>query len=377
MRSVRRVLVVQPYGIGDLLFVTPVLRALRLHPTVEKVDMLLGSRTDSVIRHNPHVDETFVIDKDVFHARKPSSNLRELWQLGLKLRKQHYDLLLDYSLRGEYAFFSQFFLGIPRRAGFAYKDRGFFHNLRVPLRGGYQGRHVVEYFCDLAENAGIPVEDRSLEFYLGPKDRMAAREVLHKKAAKNYQNYLIVSPGGGESWGRDAYLKRWPVSFFAALSKRLAGDLDMDGVVIVGSSGEKELGESFVREWNQRVPVINLMGEMSLGHTAAMIGQAAIFIGNDGGLVHVAHALRTPLLAFYGPVDHRVYGPYPESSDAIAVYQEKLDCRPCYRNFRYRSDCPKCECLQGLLPEAVYGMPQTRKFVQKLQTVLPVERKSF
>ena len=55
--SMRRVLVVHPYGIGDLLFVTPVLRALRLLPAVERVDLLLGSRTESVVSSNPHADE--------------------------------------------------------------------------------------------------------------------------------------------------------------------------------------------------------------------------------------------------------------------------------------------------------------------------------
>ena len=50
---IRRVLVVQPYGIGDLLFITPVLRALRLIPTVERVDLMIGSRTRAVIQGNP------------------------------------------------------------------------------------------------------------------------------------------------------------------------------------------------------------------------------------------------------------------------------------------------------------------------------------
>src|SRR5262249_47960476 len=61
VKSPRRVLIVHPYGIGDLLFVTPVLRALRLLPSVERVDLLLGSRTDAVVRANPHVDDIFVI----------------------------------------------------------------------------------------------------------------------------------------------------------------------------------------------------------------------------------------------------------------------------------------------------------------------------
>ncbi|MBI3313792.1 MAG: glycosyltransferase family 9 protein, partial [Candidatus Omnitrophica bacterium] len=206
MQSIRRVLVVQPYGIGDLLFVTPVLRALRLHPTVEKVDLLLGSRTEAVVEKNPHVDEIFSVDKDLFRRQGNLHTFQDILALGKKLRKNRYDLLIDYSLRAEYAFFGQFFLGIGRRVGFNYKRRGFFHNRRLSIPQGFCGRHVADYFCDLAEKSGIKVEDRFLEFYLTQADRLAAKQFLQEK----FQNkkYIAVSVGGGESWGKDAHFKR-------------------------------------------------------------------------------------------------------------------------------------------------------------------------
>ncbi len=101
MNRARRVLIVQPYGIGDLLFLTPVLRALRLMPGVEIVDLLLGSRTDAVIRSNPHIDKIYSIDKDKVHRQSKLQNFKDLRSLGAELSSRHYDLLLDYSLRGE------------------------------------------------------------------------------------------------------------------------------------------------------------------------------------------------------------------------------------------------------------------------------------
>ena len=231
MKSLRRVLVVQPYGIGDLLFVTPVLRALRLLPSVEKVDLILGSRTDIVVKQNPHIDEIFSVDKDLFHRQGNSKTFSDVIALGKKLRANRYDLLLDYSMRGEYAFFGQFFLGVPKRAGFNYKRRGFFHTHRLAIPKGFHGRHVADYFCDLAERAGIRVEDRFLEFYLSDSDRLQAQQLLQEKF-KRYQvprslvpqylvpsgeKYIAVSAGGGESWGKDAHFKRWPPAFFAEL----------------------------------------------------------------------------------------------------------------------------------------------------------------
>ena len=134
MRTLRRVLIVHPYGIGDLLFVTPVMRALRLIPTVETVDLLLGSRTREVVESNPPVNDIFVVDKDRAHRQTWKENFCDQWELGRKLRAKHYDLILDYSLRREHAFFGRFFLGIPKCAGFAYKKRATFHNIRSDRR---------------------------------------------------------------------------------------------------------------------------------------------------------------------------------------------------------------------------------------------------
>lgn len=370
MKSIRRVLVVQPYGIGDLLFVTPVLRALRLHPPVEKVDLLLGSRTEIIVAGNPHVDEIFSVDKDIFHRQGNLRTFRDVLALGKKLRANRYDLLLDYSLRGEYAFLGQIFLGIPTRVGFDYKRRGFFHTDRLAIPRGFCGRHVVDYFCDLAQKAGICVEDRFLEFYLSDADRSEARRLLQEKfkrggeRQKEFERYMVVSPGGGESWGRDAHFKRWPAPFFAEFVNRLMQRNIADGVVIIGSPSEKEL--SCRLAGGLQVPALDLTGEISLTHAAVLMEGAEIFIGNDGGLMHLAHALRTPLIAFYGPVDPEVYGPYPKMPQAATLIKENLECRPCYQRFRYNSACVGRECLQDLKPEEALQILDQKHFLENV-----------
>ena len=361
MKTIRRVLVVQPYGIGDLLFLTPVLRALRTISSVEKVDVLLGSRTEEVVRHNPHVDEIMSVNKDLFHQRKFSENLKEVISLGRKLRDKKYDLLLDYSLRGEYAFFGQFFLGIRRRAGFHYKRRGFFHNIRLPLQEGYQDKHVVDTVCELAERAGIPVEDRFLEFYLRDEDRKSLEDLKTDPRVDFAKRFLIVSPGGGESWGKDAHFKRWPVRYFSDLINQVKKQWDIESVFIVGSGGEHALSEELQKLIQGRST--NWTGKLSLLQVAALMEKAALFIGNDGGLVHLAHALRVPLMAFYGPVDPNVYGPYPKNNRAIAIYKKNLECRPCYKKFRYNDQCVNRECLQDLGPDEVLSQLAAASFL--------------
>lgn len=347
MKSLRRILVNQPFGIGDALFMTPLLRALRTLPTVEAVDLLLGSRTEAVFRHNPHVDQIFSIDKGKWHASKGemSKDLISLW----KNLRGRYGLLIDCSLQREYGFYGGFLLGIPRRIGFNFKNRGRFLTQSVPLPDGFEGAHVIDFYCELGKLIGLEIEERFPEFYLSEEDREEAEKLLAQKSIP--RRFLAVAPGGGESWGKDALFKRWPVDHFLKMLSLLKERIDFEGAVVLGSRGERDLGEEMVRK--SQVPVFNLSGELALGVSAALLEKSALLLANDGGLVHLAHAFHVPLVALFGPVDPKVYGPYPPAREAIAVARWVLPCRPCYARFRYNSACVDRECLTALRPADV------------------------
>lgn len=342
----KKVLIVQPYGIGDLLFLTPVFRALRKMPGVEKIDLLLGSRTEAVVSSNPNIDSIYSIDKDIWHREGKQRAFRDTVDLTKKFRAEKYDVMLDYSMRGEYGFMAWLFWGIPVRAGFNYKRRGFFHNRKIAIPGGFEKKHVTDYFCDLAEKAGIPVKDRSMDFFVSKQDEAAAVSILDGAGMKRF---LAVTAGGGESWGKDAHFKRWPARDFAQLSEKLKNKYALDGIVLIGSKGEKELAVEYLK--NLHGNALNLCGDLTLGVSAALINKAALFLGNDGGLMHLAHALKTPVAALFGPVDPVVYGPYPANDSAAVIVKEDLECRPCYKKFRYNSACAHRKCLQALTPE--------------------------
>ncbi|MBI2166823.1 MAG: glycosyltransferase family 9 protein [Candidatus Omnitrophica bacterium] len=354
MNSIRRVLIVQPYGLGDALFTTPLLRALRTLPSVESVDLLLGSRTEAIFRNNPHAGQIFTLDKDRWHSLGRRELLREIFFWWKKLRGR-YDLLIDLSLQRETAFYSGVFLGIPRRIGFNFKHRGTFLTQSISLPRGFEGRSVVEFYAELGRLVGLEIEEPFLEFYVSEEDRQRAWEI-HRPAD---ESYLAVAPGGGESWGKDAHFKRWPACYFAQALLEFRKRVNFGSVVILGSKGERSLGEAMEQTLASDsgnppdFKVINLCGEVSLGVAAAILEGARLLLANDGGLVHLAHALHVPLVALFGPADPKVYGPFPAYPRAVPVMRRDLPCRPCYSNFRYNSACVDRECLTELPPEAV------------------------
>ena len=171
--------------------------------------------------------------------------------------------------------------------------------------------------------------------------------------------YLAVAPGGGESWGKDAPFKRWPARYFAQALLEFRKRVDFGSVVILGSKGERGLSEEMERilavdSGNPpNFKIINLCGEISLGVAAAILERAQLLLANDGGLVHLAHALHVPLVALFGPADPQVYGPAPCHPVPCLVMKKALPCRPFSSNFCYNSACVDRECLTELPPEAV------------------------
>jgi lipopolysaccharide heptosyltransferase II len=345
---VRKVLIAQPFGIGDALFMTPLLRVLKEEGGAERIDLLLGSRTREAFETNPHVDDIFVIDRDRLRSAGAWAALREIAGRVREIAARRYDLFIDCSLSREYAFFAKFFARIPDRIGFDHKRRGLFLTRSVRLPAGYTGKHVLRYFTDLAALAGVRIRDEKPEFFLTREDEEKARHRLEAARIACGTRFLALAPGGGESWGKDAHFKRWPPAHFAAAADGLAGDLRFSHVVILGSARERSLGDEVLS--SLKTPAVNLSGELSLRECAAVLARSLFLLCNDGGLVHIARALEVPLVALYGPVDEKIYGPHPPSSRYLAVGREGLDCRPCYQNFRYNAACPHRECLTRFEP---------------------------
>jgi len=363
-----RVLLIHPFGIGDALFITPVIRTLKEHG-VKQIGLLLGSRTRALFENNPHINQIFEWDKSpVANMTQKWKRWRELGGLFVKLWKSNYQVVLDFSPTAQYAFVSWLFFWIPVRVGFNFKKRGFFLTHKVELSNGYVGKSVAEYYLGLIQFFRIEPVSKKTEFFLSDEDRTAAQAIFKKYNFTGGKSFLAVVPGGGESWGKDARLKRWPVKHFGKLIQGLHQNYQdtFEGVFILGGQNEHFLGTELLQEFSG-IPAYNLCGSTPIQVAAALIEKASLVVANDGGLVHIAHAVGTPVIGIYGPVDPTVYGPYPPNLKVLTISNQGPACRPCYQRFRYQADCKGVECLTHLAVNNVLDRIKSTHFFDQLE----------
>ncbi len=346
----KKFLIVNPFGIGDTIFTMSLAEALRRAVPDAEIGFLCNERTVDLVRLHAAVDHTYEFNRDRFRRlwrKNPRLFLTKLSALLGLVREPRYDALIDLSLGRQYAFFGML-CGIRRRVGYDYRSRGTFLTRKVRL-AGYAGRGVAAAQIELLGLLGLPpvALPGKLSIRVPASARADVDAFLKRRGVGPGEKLLVVAPGGGKTWGKNAHYKQWDPGRFGEAAIRLCRSHSFRAV-FVGSADERALVEETAAA--SEVPSSVFCGE-PLERTAALLERASLVLANDGGLLHLANALGTPVVGIYGPVDDAVYG--PAGTAAHRVVKLDVPCRPCYKDFRF-PECPHARrCLADLPVEAV------------------------
>ena len=348
--SFTKILLINPYGIGAVLFTTPVVSNLRKSYPKAFIGYIANLRALPVVESNPKINHVYVYERDEF-----KEDLARCW-LGLfgEIRRQKFDVVFDFSLNASFGFLSMA-CGIKKRIGYDYRGRGRFLTDKIQLEG-YEAKHVVEYYLDLLAKLDVPVRNRSLELCIDQQHQQWAQDWIKLKGIPSHRPTIAVIAGGGASWGKDATHKRWPAGQYALLVDKIIAKSN-SAVILMGDQKEQPLCQELARQCSY--PVFDAVGGTTLLQMAALLQRCRLAIVNDGGPLHVAVACGVKTVSIFGPVDPIVYGPYPSSGLALStveghvVIQKGLPCQPCYRQFR-RAACDHISCLRDLSVEEVF-----------------------
>ncbi|MEW6008945.1 MAG: lipopolysaccharide heptosyltransferase II [Candidatus Omnitrophota bacterium] len=348
-----RILIINPFGIGDCLFTTPLISSIKQQWPDSYLGYWCNERVSELLKQNPKIDIVFPLSRgDIkrLYGNLPFAQLKNIFRLFSQIRKTNFDIALDFSLDHRYGLLSKL-AGVKKRIGFDYKNRGRFLTQKRKI-SGYQDRHIVEYYFQLLRFLQIEPMVKRLELFVSESFRSWTQEFLRENHIDAEIKIIGICPGAGESWGKDAIFKRWDVERFAQVCNKLIENLKVK-ILIFGNKQDEEACQKVYRTILKKEEVLKIYPDFTLSQFAALLSKCSLLITNDGGPLHMAVALGVKTVSIFGPVSEIVYGPYPASKEHIVVKTD-YDCQPCYKNFRF----PKCEngqrCMIDIKPEEVF-----------------------
>jgi lipopolysaccharide heptosyltransferase II len=340
MKPAGRILIVNQNWMGDVLFSTPALRAIRKNFPQSFISCLVPDRAAEVLRHNPHLNEVLIYDE-----RASPTSFYKSARLWLRIRRRNFDSVFFFH-RSRSKTFLAMLAGIPERIGFALPGRRRFLTMRVPYPSGET--HKTDVLLHLVQFAGIRADGRELDFQVTSEEKRSLQKKLMDEGLGPNDLYAVLHAGG--NWS----LKRWPIEYFIRWTGLFLKETGWK-VVICGTASEEELA----RQITARYPggnVISLCGKTTLGELAALMDRAKFLISNDSGPIHLAASQRVRLLGLYGPTTETLTGPI--SAAQVRVLRKDVGCEvPCY--FR---DCDHRVCMELLSPEEVFE--HTRELIR-------------
>jgi heptosyltransferase II len=358
-KNMKNILIINPFGIGDVLFTTPLIESLNARIEGSSIGFLCNRRTEPLLKANPKIKWVFVYEKDELRALWRESKIgyiKKLLALVKDIGEKKFDAAIDLSLNREYGFLC-WLAGIKERIGFNYKGRGSYLTKKIDI-DGYHDKHIVEYYLDLLRLVEIkPPQVRSpqreIQLYLSQEEIEWASRLLEINRIGKGELLIGIAPGGGASWGKAAVVKHWRSGGFSDVADRLTEKLGAK-IIILGSSSEISVCDETAKAMKN--PSLMVCGKTTLLQLAALMSMCRLVIANDGGPLHLAVGAGARTVGIFGPVDEKVYGQYPPGEGHKTV-KEDIDCRPCYRNFKVK-ECIERKCMDGISPEAVFKAAQ-------------------
>lgn len=346
-------LVINPFGIGDVLFSTPLMRNLKNYFPDSKIFYLCNRRTYPILNNHPFIERAFIYERDEFEAIRRRSKIEWFKMFASfigEIKRERIDVALDLSLNTQFGFLA-WGAGIRKRIGLDYKKRGLFLTHRFPIEG-FEGKYVAECYLDLLTVFGFTPVRCPLEVYTDSSSRMWAKEFIKRH---DLASSLIIgiAPFGGEAFGPNAGIKRWPPDKFAHLIKRLVREMNAKIFIFAGPKEKDDL-KNLLEAVGETSSACYEFSDASLERVIAAIEYCPLMVANDTGPLRFADALGKKVVGLFGPVDESVYGPYPPDPLRTAVISKDIPCRPCYRKFRLSPCLADKRCLREIDVEHVF-----------------------
>lgn len=346
---VNKILLIKLFGMGSIIMMGPMVRALRNKFPDAKITILTFRSNEEICELTKLFDKVVTISTDSI----PKVML-SIFKKILILRRERFDVAIDLEFFSKSSTIISYLTGSRNRVGFFLLHLGTF--LKMMWRGNLlthevfynHHRHVTVAFLALGNAIGADTKDLGYAPIYIPKDACeTVEDILMKNRIKD-SNLIIVNINAGQL----CLERRWPIENYAEVCKRLL-DKGSTVIVLIGDKNDVEYVAGFHKMFGYDKRVINLVGKLNIGELAALLKRCRLFVTNDSGPLHIAVSLGIPTVSFFGPEIAERYGPLNGNH---TVFYSGVYCSPCLNVFNQKT--APCNgnniCMRKISVEDVY-----------------------
>lgn len=338
-----KILILKPSSLGDVVQAIPVLRLLKAQNPANEIYWWISADLAELLQGDRDLSGIFLFERRRWAFPQYWS---EMFRSIHQMRAHQFDWIIDLQ-------------GLARSSLISWLAHG---NLSIGVEDWREGApglydvvvprpspstHAVDWYLEVLKALDVP---RHWDFVWMPERPVPAANIQRKwHPAK--ARWIIINPGA--RWSN----KRWPVEYYAAVVRELAGSCPAFHFAILGSTSDKDLGAAIAEADRERC--LNLTGRTSLAEMIEWIRLSELIVTNDTGPMHVAAALNKPIISVFGPTDPHRTGPYGQLEHALRI---SLPCAPCLKS-RCHYEKPM-ECLRAISPAAVCSRIKERLLLE-------------
>ena len=309
-QTVKRVVLIRPCCIGDVVLATAALKALRGLYTHAHITWAVGGWSRRLVEGHDLLDAVL----DTGPAANPARGPRGVLQFAQTLRRGNFDLAVSL-VRSPWMSAAVLLSGVRYRAGLDSLGRGFGYNIRAGVDPA-EPRHEAQIYLDAINQLGGETSDCYPNVPVRVDNREAIAAILAERGVTGA--YVVINPNGGRNPGMIMDAKRWPPGNFAALADALVTQFGVS-IVLLGGPDDTLTHDAVLAAMTH--PATVFAGDLSFPQIAALAQGARGYIGNDTGLTHMAGAAGARTAMILGPSDPARYGPFTPPGQSITLWQ--------------------------------------------------------
>jgi heptosyltransferase-2 len=327
-KASRKILVIRLSSLGDLILMIPMLKALRASFRDGEIVLLTKEKHAGLFIGNDFLDRMILVKR---------GGMRELLRLRSELSRERFDIIIDahHVIRSNLLFHT-----LKARKKLQIHKNEVAKILLIRGKTNLHGRIISqsERYASIAQRLGIETNAGNAELTIPDEALAHAQRLL---SSDRHTGKALIAFAPGARW----QTKTWPKEHFV----RLIAEVSARGYTPVLIGGKEDAASNAEIAKQAPSPPLDLAGTLSIIESAAVLKKCAALVTNDSAPLHLAEAVGTPVVAFFGPTV-REFGYFPRLEQSVAV-EVKLPCRPCSRNGARTCPYGTKECLTAIPPE--------------------------